>query len=205
MSNVIQGSPEWFDMKRGIFSASRIVDICPGVKGSFLAGRKNYIAKVVLELITGVTAETYQSPAMEQGVEREAAARLAYEVKTSEWVDEVPFILHPAISRLGCSPDGLIGEVAGIEIKCPEPAQHLDTIINGTIKRDYIYQMQCSLFVTGREYWDFVSYNPDFPEHLQLYIHRVYPDQKIFDEIEKSVLSANIEVDELISKLEALK
>jgi len=201
MAEILQGSPEWFNLKRGKFSASKIVGLCKGTKGSYIAARKNYIAQVVCEIMTGKTAETYKSFAMNNGTETEPIARQAYEVKTGEYVDEVAFIDHPDILRLGASPDGLIGIDGGLEIKCPEDAQHLATLRNGAIKRDYIYQIQTCLMCTGRKWWDFVSYNPYFPEQLQLYIKRFKRDENILTEIVYEVNKASVEVDKILDEL----
>jgi len=201
MSDVIQGSDQWFEERRGKVTASRVIDIVPGVKGAYLASRKNYIAQLVLEILTGKTAETYQSAAMARGTELEAEARIAYAAYTGAWVEQVGFINHPTIERFGASPDGLVDDEGGLEIKCPEAAQHLDTLINGTIKRDYIYQMVSGMMCTGRLWWDYVSYHPDFPEHLQLYISRFSVNESLSTEIKGEVKKLNAEVDRMLEKL----
>lgn len=201
MTDVIQGSSEWFDLKRGKISASHIVDIMPGVKGKYMSSRKNYIAQLVCEILTGTTEETFKSGPMMWGTETEPYARMAYEAETWKEVVEVPFIDHPLIDRCGCSPDGLVGDDGGIEIKCPNTATHIDTLFNDTIKRDYIFQMQHCMACTGRGWWDFVSYDPRMNEKNQLYIKRVVRDDAMIDEIEAEAIKVNAEVDAMLEKL----
>lgn len=201
--DTIQRSPEWFDAKRGKFSSSKILDICPGAKG-YTAARENYIMQIVLEILTGKTEPTFLSWEMQRGTDLEAEAREAYEAKTGHYVETVGFINHPTISRLGTSPDGEIDEDGGMEIKCPLAKEHYRMLTGGGIQKGYLYQVNNNMFCTGRTWWDFVSYHPDFPEHLQLFIKRFTPDPMIFAEIEREVKKANIEVDKRLAMLRAL-
>ena len=201
MTDILQGTPEWFDLKRGKVSASHIVDIMPGVKGKYLSSRKNYISQLVCEILTGTTEETSQSGPMLWGIETEPLARQAYEALTGEWVDQIAFIDHPILDRCGCSPDGLINTDGGLEIKCPNTATHIDTLLNGTVKRDYVFQMQDCMSCTGRQWWDFVSFDPRLDEKNQIFLKRFNRDNGMIAEIESEVLKVNAEVDELIKKL----
>lgn len=201
--SITQGSPEWFDIKRGKFSASQVVDLCRGPRGDYTAAREDYIMTVVLEILTGKTEETFQSQDMLNGKEWENEARTAYQIKTGLFVDTVGFEEHPLIPRLGCSPDGEIETDGGMEIKCPKAKEHYRNLSGGKIQRGYLYQIQCNMLCTGRYWWDFVSWNKDFPPHLQLYIQRYYPDPMIFAEIKREVELANIEVDKRLERLSA--
>ena len=188
---MVQGSDEWKMSRCGCVTASRVIDIVKGVKGKYTASRKNYMAEKVCEILTGEPTEYFTSGAMEWGTENEPYARAAYEGIKGVFVEEVGFINHPVISRFGASPDGLVNNDGSIEIKCPNTATHLDTLINGTIKRDYIYQMQTVMLCGNREWCDFVSYDPRLPEDLSTYIHRVMRDEtiimEIVDEVEKCI------------------
>ena len=201
MSNIIQGSEAWFDLKRGKVSASHIVDIMPGVKGKYMASRKNYISQLVCEILTGTTEETFTSGAMAWGIETEPLARTAYEILTGEWVNEVPFIDHIEIDRCGCSPDGLVGKKGGLEIKCPNTATHIDTLLHETVKRDYIFQMQHCMSCTDRKWWDFVSFDPRMDEKNQIFLKRFDRDNAMIAEIDSEIIKVNQEVDTLIEKL----
>jgi hypothetical protein len=201
--DTIQGTEEWKAAKRGKFSASKILDLCPGAKG-YTAARENYIMDIVLQILTRETEETYCSYDMQRGTELEPEARTAYEAKTGLFVDTVGFENHPTIQRLGGSPDGEINTDGGIEIKCPQSKEHYRTLTGGEIQKKYLYQMQCNMMCTGRTWWDFVSYHPGFPEHLQVYIKRIKPDPMIFAEIKREVEKANIEVDKRLEVLKAL-
>ena len=201
MSDIIQGSPEWFDLKRGKISASHIVDIMPGVKGKYMSTRKNYIAQLVCEILTGNTEETFKSGPMMWGTETEPLARQAYEALTGEWVEEIAFIDHPTIDRCGCSPDGIVGAIGGLEIKCPNTATHIDTLLNETVKRDYVFQMQHCMSCTGRDWWDFVSFDPRLDEKNQIFLKRFARDNGMIAEIDSEIIKVNAEVDTLIEKL----
>lgn len=172
-----QGSPEWFAARLGIASASCFSDILATIKTGEAAARRNYRAKLVVERLTGKQIPTFETAAMRQGIEREPLARAAYELRSGAWVDEVGFCRHDTLEA-GASPDGLIGNDGGLEIKCPELATHLAYLRLQDVPPDYIPQVQGNLWITGREWWDFVSFNPDFPEHLQLMVKRVQRDDK---------------------------
>jgi len=202
--DTIQGTPEWFDTKRGKFSSSKVLDLCPGAKGAYTAARENYIMDVVLQILTGETETTFTSFDMQRGADLESEAREAYEAKTGSYVDQVGFENHPEIARFGGSPDGEVDEDGGIEIKCPQAKEHYRTLSGGAIQKKYLYQVQGNLMCTGRKWFDFVSYHPGFPEHLQLYIKRIEPDQMIFTEIRREVEKANVEVDKRLEVLKAL-
>lgn len=175
-----QGTPEWFAARLGIATASCYADILARGKGAEeSASRRNYRLRLVLERLTGRQADGYKSPAMQRGTELEPLARAAYESRTGAFVDLVGLIRHDDIET-GASPDGLIDSAGGVEIKAPEAAAHLDylRLPEGTAPAKYVAQIQGQLWVAEREWIDFVSFNPDFPPHLQLVIRRVRRDEK---------------------------
>jgi len=183
---MIQGSEEWHEARRGKATASNIIKIVPGRSG-YKAERANYMSEIICEILTGQTAEGYVSPAMIWGTEHEPTARTTYEIKTGNLVDEVGFVDHPEIVGLGGSPDGLVGLDGMVEIKCPNTATHIDTIMTGKIKPDYLYQIHTCLMCTGRNWCDFVSYDPRLPAPQDLYIKRVYADPMMFATIKVEV------------------
>lgn len=203
ITNVVQGTSEWFAARCGRVTASRIKDVLAKIKSGEAAVRKNYKAQIVVERLTGIAQETYTNAAMLYGTESEPQARAAYTFRTDNEVTEVGFIAHPTLLA-GCSPDGLIGEDGGLEIKCPfQSAVHIETLLNG-IPPEHIAQIQGSLWITGRQWWDFVSFDGRMPAHLQLYVKRVERDDKYIAMLETEVLTFLDEVSEVVEKLSSL-
>lgn len=199
-----QGSDEWRDYKRGKISASRVADLVPGYKGAYLASRKNYMAELIAEILTGNNTEHFTSGAMEHGTETEPLARAAYEAITGSMVEQVGFVDHEQIADFGASPDGLVNLDGSIEIKCPNTATHLDTLINGSIKREYIYQMQTVMLCGKRAWCDFISYDPRLPDNLSIWIKRINRDDVMIAEIEAEVKKFQGELADTLAKLRAL-
>lgn len=198
-----QGSIEWFQERAGKATASRFKDIIATIKSGEAAVRRNYKAQLVVERLTGVAQETYTNAAMQYGTETEPLARIAYEFRTDNKVSEVGFIQHKELLA-GCSPDGLIGTDGGVEIKCPfQSAVHIETLLNG-MPKEHMAQIQGTLWITGRSWWDFVSFDPRLPAHLQLYIKRVERDSEYIENLEAEILEFLDEVSETVKRLEAL-
>lgn len=175
-ATIQQGSPEWFAARCGKATASRFSDVLAKLKsGAESASRKNYRARLVVERLTGKPLETFSNAAMQQGVEREPLARMAYEAETGNLVEEVGFFQHPAMDA-GASPDGLVNADGMLEIKCPQLATHLEYLNLPAEPAEYTAQIQGQLWICGRDWTDFVSFNPDFPDHLQLIVRRIQRD-----------------------------
>lgn len=154
-----QGSEEWLASRSGIATASCFADVMAVIKSGEAASRRNYRAKLVVERLTGKPVKGFVTKAMEQGTEREPLARVAYEAETGNSVSEVGLCRHDTL-ECGASPDGLIGDKGGLEIKCPELATHLEYLRLKTVPAEYFWQVQGGLWITGREWWDFVSSIP---------------------------------------------
>lgn len=204
MEQIDQGSEAWFQARLGKATGSRIADIIAKTKTGYATSRENYMAQLVCERMTQKVAESYSNSAMAWGTETEPLARAAYEVKTGLTVDQVGFVDHPTISMTGASPDGLVGEFGMIEIKCPNTATHIDTLLSGKVPTKYLTQMTWQMCCTGRHWTDFVSYDPRLPENLQLFIKRVEYDPKYASELEQEVIKFLDEVDGKIKQLEKL-
>lgn len=199
-----QGTIEWFQARCGKATASRFKDIIATIKSGEAAVRKNYKAQLVVERLTGLAQETYTNAAMQYGTETEPQARAAYEFKTDNVVEEVGFIQHAELLA-GCSPDGLIGIDGGTEIKCPyQSAVHIETLLNG-MPPEHMAQIQGSMWITGRKWWDFVCYDGRLPPSLQLYVKRIERDEKYILDLETEVVKFLDEVSGLVNKLEAIK
>src|SRR3989339_1364435 len=156
-TNLVQGSAEWLRAKCGKVGCSRLGSVLAmGQNGKPLLARKDYLFELLCERLSGQAADHFKSTAMEWGTEYEPLARTEYEARQALLVDEDGGMESDAVAGLWCSPDGLVGADGGLEIKCPTTATHLDTLLNGTIKQDYIYQMAGGCFVYGRDWWDFV-------------------------------------------------
>ena len=203
---MIQGTPEWFAARVGCLTASRAGDLMARTKTGPSASRANLLTQLAVERLTGQPVDTFQNGAMQRGVELEPVARAAYEARNCILVEEVGFILHPSIPRVGASPDGFVGDDGLLEIKCPQAmAKHLDALRSGAHAVEYKWQLQHQLWVTGRSWVDAVSFDPRWPEHLQLAITRVERDESAIAELEAACIKADLEVDMIVAELGALR
>jgi putative phage-type endonuclease len=198
-----QRSEEWFQARLGKVTASRVADVLAKIKSGESASRRNYKIQLVSERLTGEKQETYINQAMQDGIDREVFARDRYIQQFGE-VEEVGFIKHPTLEA-GASPDGMVGDDGILEIKCPMGSTHTETLMTQDIPSKYIPQVQFQLLVTGRKWCDFVSYNPMFPEHLQVFVKRVEADPVYQKELESEVKQFLGEVDDVINKLKEIK
>jgi len=202
-----QRTEEWFQQRLGKVTASRISDVIAKTKTGVSTSRQNYLVQLVSERITGKKGDSFVNQAMLDGIERESAARELYERTRGVSVTEVGFFDHPIIKNSGASPDGAVnseeeGKYAGlIEIKCPIETTHTNTLMNKLVPSKYIPQMQWQLACTGAKWVDFVSYNPNFPDTMQIFVARVERDNSYIAELESEVLKFLDEVDQAILKL----
>ena len=183
-----QKSDEWYSARVGKVTASRVADVVAKTKSGYSASRDNYMAQLVCERLTNKPAESYSNAAMQWGTETEPLARAAYEAKMDVLVDEVGFIDHPTIVMSGASPDGLVGEDGLIEIKCPNTSTHIDTLLSQTVPKKYADQIFWQMACTGRQWCDFVSYDPRLPADLQLFIKRIPRDDQYIKLLEAEVI-----------------
>lgn len=200
----VQRTPEWFAKRLGLVTASRIADVMAKTKTGVSASRSGYMAQLITERLTGAPTEGYQSAAMEWGTEQEPHARAAYEAREGVLVDEVDFVRHP-ILEAGASPDGLVGEDGCIEIKCPNTSTMLEYIEDRSVPRKYLLQMQWQLACTGRNWCDFVAYDPRLPEHLRLLVIRVPRDEQVIAEIAAEVGRFLVELRDRVERLQELR
>lgn len=202
--DIIQGSPEWHAIRCGKATASRIADIIAKTKTGVSALRGNYLAQLVAERLTGEVAESYTNAAMAWGTEKEPEARTAYAFRANATVEQIGFVDHPSIKMTGASPDGLVDDDGLIEIKCPETKTHIDTLLGQSVPSKYITQIQWQLACTGRQWCDFVSFDPRLPESMSLFVHRVPRDDARIAELESEVGAFLNEVDNTVARLTAL-
>jgi putative phage-type endonuclease len=198
---VEQGTPEWHELRRGKVTASRVADILAKTKSGASASRQNYLIELALQRTTKTIEPSYTNAAMEWGTATEPQARVAYEVATHNFVDQVPFVDHPTIKGFGCSPDGLVGEGL-IEIKCPNSATHWEYFKYNRPPQKYVIQMQAQMAVTGAKWCDFVSFDPRMPERSQLLIVNVPRDDAFIAEMESEIKQFLSEVETEVKLME---
>lgn len=198
---IVQGSPEWFAQRVGKLTASRMADVLATTKSGPSASRKNYLAQLVAERMTGQPAESFSNAAMAWGTEHEPLARAEYEILTDYSVEQVSFVDHPDIEWCGASPDGLVLDGGLVEIKCPNTATHIEYLLAGKPPVKYQPQMLLQLACTGREWCDFVSYDPRMPEEHRLFVARFKPKRDEILAVEQAAIEFLAEVEQTIQKL----
>ena len=200
-----QRSPEWFAARLGKVTASRVADVIAKTKSGYSTSRDNYMAQLVCERLTGQQGESFTNAAMQHGTETEPLARSAYEAYADLMVEEVGFVQHPKIEQAGASPDGLVGLFGMLEIKCPNTATHIDTLLTQAVPNKYITQMQWQMRCCERQWCDFVSFDPRLPQELQLFVKRVEFDAAYVAMLEEEVIQFLKELDNKVTKLTNLK
>jgi putative phage-type endonuclease len=196
-----QGTQEWLQERCGKVTASRIADLMARTKTGWGASRANYAAQLVAERLTGCVQPSFTNAAMIHGTETEPEARRAYEFFVDRDVQQIGFVPHPAIEMAGASPDGLVGDDGLLELKCPNTATHIETLLTGCIPDKYFKQMQFQMSCTGRAWCDFASYDNRLPERMRLFVSRVARDDAAIAEIEREVCAFIAEIDETVGKL----
>lgn len=200
-----QRSPEWFAARLGKVTASRVADVIAKTTTGYSTSRANYMAQLVCECMTATQAESFNSTAMQWGTDQEPLARAAYEAAMDVLVDETGFVIHPTIAEAGASPDGLIGLFGLIEIKCPMTATHIETLLSEKVPAKYNTQMQWQMACTGRQWCDFVSFDPRMPDGLQIFIKRVEYNDALIKGMESEVKKFLAELETKIVKLNERK
>lgn len=205
MSEIIQYSPEWYAIRLGKVTASRVADVVAKTKTGWGASRANYMAELIAERLTGTVAESYTNAAMQWGKDQEPDARAAYEFKLDCEIVPIGFAIHPSISDSGASPDGLIGTDGMVEFKCPNTSTHIETLLTRAIPGKYVTQMQWQMACAGRQWCDFVSFDPRMPETMKLFVLRVDRDDKLIATLEADVRDFLDEMAKKIAQLIALQ
>ena len=159
-----QGSPEWLASRLGRPSASMFGKLVTG-SGKPSGSAESYINEMIAERLTGRSKPFFTNEHMERGNFLEPEARQAYEFITDFEVVETGFILDDS-QEFGCSPDGLVADDGGLEIKCPSDSVHVSYLRAGKVPAKYYQQVQGCMMITGREWWDFMSYHPEMPHLL---------------------------------------
>ena len=196
-----QGTDDWFAARLGKVTASRVADIIAKTKTGYSTSRDNYMAQLVCERMTNTKGELFSSAAMEWGTNQEPFARAAYEAKTGVMVEEVGFVQHPQIEWAGASPDGLVGDDGLVEIKCPNTATMIETLLTQKVPAKYNTQMQFQMACTDRSWCDYVVFDPRMPPGAQLFVKRVERDDEYIAEMESEIKTFLNEVTAKVEKL----
>lgn len=204
-ATVEQGSPEWKAIRCGRVTASKVADIiAKGKGGAPSASRASYKAALILERMTGCVQDIYQTPAMLHGIECEPIACDAYAERELCTLRQIGFVEHPTIPMAGASPDRLVGTDGLVEVKCPQPAAHLETLLSKVVPAKYVTQIMWQFACMPERQWcDYVSFNPSFPEAMRLIIIRVVRDDAVIAELETAVTTFLKEADESEAQLRA--
>ena len=206
IENVEQGTADWLAMRCGACTSSRLNDALAKLKDpkKESAARATYRKELVIERLTGRTAEHYVSIPMAWGTENEPLARAEYELATGLEVKSIGLAMHPEIKYFSASTDGLVSTGGILEIKCLNSINHLDILISGQIPEDYFLQMLGGMACAEREWCDFVSYDNRMPDDLQLFVKRFYRDDALIRGMELEVSFFLSEVEEMVAKLKLL-
>ena len=201
---ILRDSPEWALARVGYVTASRFDAVMAKIKTGEAAERRNYRTEIITERLTGVPIDRYHNAAMQWGTDNQPAAVAAYEAETGVIVQPEAFIPHPSIPWVGATPDGLVGDDGLVEIKCPHVTfHHLSAWLDKAMPAEHRPQVQGQLFVTGRKWADFISFDPRLPERLRLLVVRVARDDAYIAELEKAVRSFLEEIEQWMSRIAA--
>ena len=186
-----QNSEEWFEARRGIATASAFATVLAKGEGKT---RRTYMLKLAGEIITGKPAEHFSNEHTERGHEQEPEARDLYAFETGAQLDRVGFIRN---GRVGCSPDALIGDDGGAEIKTRLAHLQAELLLKGDVPTTHTAQLQGNLWVSRRKWWDFVSYCPGMP----LFVKRVFRDEAYIQRLATEIDRFNAELDDAVAQI----
>lgn len=202
-AEILQGSPEWFEKRGGMISASRMCQMMAEGNG---ITREKYKYKLAVERLIGKPIlDGFKTEDTERGVELEPQARNYYEFYSGSTITQVPFIYH-AETKIGlASPDALVDDDGLLEIKCPKYSTHIGYLINKRIPRAYMLQMYWQMACTGRKYCDWLSFYPDLPANTRALLIRVTRNEDEIQTLEREARRFNNEVNDLVTQLRNYK
>jgi putative phage-type endonuclease len=194
-----QGTAEWLTMRCGACTASRLNDALAKLKDpkKESAARAKYRGELVIERLTGNAFQHALTDPMQHGIEYEPIARAEYELLTGREVTPIGLAMHDEIKYFSASTDGLVGDDGILEIKCPNPLNHLSILDSREIPDDYHWQMLGGMACTGRKWCDFVSYDPRMPADMQLFVKR-------FERNDALIAGMELEVVQFLAEVEAM-
>jgi len=204
--DVIQGSEEWLRLRLGLVSASRFKDLMTEPKskadkenGVLSSAAKSYMMELIAEIITGKQNEIF-GKALEWGSNNEKGAQIEYAFEKGVAVNEVGICITRD-RQVGASPDGFVGDTGGIEIKCPyNSANHIATVASGEMPKEHIAQVQGNLLVNGREWFDFVSYDPRIDGKGRIFITRIERDEEYIEKLQAKLTAFITEMKRILKE-----
>ena len=204
--DVIQGSDEWLTLRLGLVSASRFKELMTEPKskadkesGALSATARSYMMELIAEILTGEQKKV-TGPALDWGTNNEKGAQIEYAFEQGVTVDEVGICLTDD-KQIGASPDGFIGDFGGLEIKCPyNSANHIATVIAGEMPKEHMAQVQGNMLVNGRQWWDFVSYDPRIDGKGRIFITRINRDDEYIEKIQIKLTAFLVEMKRILKE-----
>jgi len=197
INDIDQSSDEWLDLRMGFVTASRFKDVMAKGAGKT---RKSYMIEIASEIITGQREEKFNSSHMEWGTETEPQARAMYELETGHSVDEIAFA-HFDDVKIGCSPDGLVGDDGLVEFKCPKTTTQIETYLSGKMPTGHKAQVQGQLWVMDRQWCDFISFDPRINGVSGYFMQRIERDDEYMEQLGIECDKFIKELNEMIDKL----
>ena len=196
-----QGEPDWFAARRGVITATRAADLLRRTSRGWAASRAKMVAKIAMERIDSAPRDAVTSRTMARGHELEPEAIGTYEFERGVSVRRVGLVLHDDFPQFGCSPDGLVGEDGGVEVKCPDaPDKMADYLLNGAHVAEYEGQVRHCLYITGRKWWHVVAFDPRTPNGWNLAIGEVFAPE-CWAEYEADLLEVDAEINAMVARL----
>jgi predicted phage-related endonuclease len=194
-----QGTEEWFSARCGCVTASEFKSVMSKGRGTAPSKtRRTYMMKLAGEILTGEVQDGYTNAHMERGHIMEVEARDLYEMATGNSVDQAGFI--KSANQIGYSPDGMISADGLLEIKSKLPHLQIELLLKGEVPSEHIKQLQGGLYVSGRQWIDFVSYWPGLP----IFIKRVYRDESAIGEINMAVMMFISELNSVVNQIKEM-
>jgi YqaJ-like viral recombinase domain len=192
--DVEQGTPEWFALRVGKPTASMFHAILAKGEGKT---RKKYLYQLASERITGEPTESYSNPYLDRGKAQEEEARNLYSFLSACDALRVGFIERGISPTAGCSPDSLIGDAGGLEIKTQRADLLVETLFKDEFPSEHKAQVQGNLWICEREWWDLMVYAPKMPP----FIKRAYRDEGYIANLEREVSSFNEDLERTVSEI----
>lgn len=204
----LQGTDQWHQDRAGRVTASRFKDAVSFGKPDGQGRRKpseartTYMRELCFERLASRAKHSVKAKALDWGHQEEAGCHDYYELISGNMVTKSGLVIHPRYDWLGCSPDGLVGIDGGIESKCPfNEAVHVRTWLEG-MPEEHTWQVQGCMFVTGRKWWDFLSYDPRQNDQYKLYVERIERDEKFIEELHAGLVQFNLELNRMVDEVE---
>lgn len=186
-----QGTPEWFECRKGLPTASKFATVMAKGEGKT---RSEYMRKLAGEILTGELAEQFSNIHTDRGNEMEDEARQTYAFVETATITRVGFIRN---GNKGASPDSLVGDNGGLEIKTALPHIQIDRLERNRLPPEHRAQVQGNLWLSEREWWDFCSYWPRLP----MLTVRVYRDEDYIKEMAGEIDRFNDELADLVERI----